>query len=148
VPLHSGGQSKPRLGGAFLLGLRDRGSRRPPGHRAAAAPPMPEPTRAIFLRVNAKWLQGGEIRTAGRHRLVELPTAVAEAALRHGHALADPGGEQARRLVAFAPPDFANHPPNACIDITQPPKAIPPSEVGLAPLRPVHCAIGEPRVGV
>jgi hypothetical protein len=47
----------------------------------------------------------------------------------------DPGSDRARKLVETWPPDYATIDAELCVDLTQARPAVPPAEVGLAPLR-------------
>jgi hypothetical protein len=79
----------------------------------------PEPRQRVFLLCNAKWREGDNTVTAGKHRVESLPLDVAKVALEHGHVL-PPDHEQVRRLREFETPDYARQPEDLCIDIAQP----------------------------
>jgi hypothetical protein len=76
------------------------------------AAPQPEPViekpaphvprKSVFLVVNGRWMEGGEVHTCGRHREISLPVEISSAALRHGHACLP---RRCRGLQDFAIPD-------------------------------------------
>ena len=79
------------------------------------AAPQPEPViekpaphvprKSVFLVVNGRWMEGGEVHTCGRHREISLPVEISSAALRHGHAL-EIDNPQVARLREYFPPDY------------------------------------------
>jgi hypothetical protein len=94
------------------------------------AAPQPEPViekpaphvprKSVFLVVNGRWMEGGEVHTCGRHREISLPIEISSAALRHGHAL-EIDNPQVARLREYFPPDYvANLPHDITVDLLRP----------------------------
>src|SRR5262249_2964932 len=81
----------------------------------------------------SRWMTAdGEVHTAGAHCRVAVPTRVADAALRHGHAF-PAESEAAQRILMIQGPDYAYHRPEHCVDLSPPKDAhLPPAEESLA----------------
>ena len=92
-----------------------------PAEPSAAPPPKPtEAMQEILLLAPSRWMTAdGEVHTAGAHCRVAVPTRVADAALRHGHAF-PAESEAAQRILMIQGPDYAYHRPEHCVDLAQP----------------------------
>jgi hypothetical protein len=110
-------------------------------------PPAPAPKverKQVFLRHPGKWVEAGEIITAGRHVTCSPPIAIALAAIEHGHGV-DPESRTAQELRGLQDPDFAFQPPASCLDISQPITPKPPEVHVTEPV--VHSALPGARTG-
>jgi hypothetical protein len=115
-----------------------------------AAPEPPPPAaierKQIFLRHPGKWVENGEIVTAGKHVVCMPPLAVALAAIQHGHAV-DPESRVAQELRRLQDPDYAFQPAASCFDISRPmPEPKPAEPRATEPI--VHSGLPGARVGV
>jgi hypothetical protein len=116
-------------------------------HAPASPPPAPPPIprRPVFLLVDGRWPDIDGERTAGRHRIVDLPVPIADSVLRLGLAIKETSGERARKLVEFSPPDYGRQPRDGCFDLVSGAKPAPPWERNLA--QSLHEHASEARVG-
>jgi hypothetical protein len=118
-----------------------------PAQQPANPPPPPVARQQIFLLINGQWLEtDGSIKTAGKHRVVDPPAAIAKLALEYGHAI-DPTNELSIILHQRQPPCYAVYSQSDCLDISQPKPLTPPVGPTAASL-PIHSEfVGRPRVG-
>jgi hypothetical protein len=104
-----------------MMGLFSKKRDAAPQPEPVIEKPAPHvPRKSVFLVVNGRWMEGGEVHTCGRHREISLPVEISSAALRHGHAL-EIDNPQVARLREYFPPDYvANLPLDITVDLLRP----------------------------
>jgi hypothetical protein len=95
---------------------------RSPEQPVEIAPPPDVECKLVFLTTDAKWDDVDGVRTAGKHRSIDLPVAIAEAAIKFGHGF-DPttedGADRAMRLAHWKSPDYCVHDESISVDISR-----------------------------
>jgi hypothetical protein len=104
----------------------DRPIPTPPPEPIAVVPAVYTERKSIFLLRAGKCTVDGEVLTFGRHRVACLPIEIADAAIRHGHAV-EPASDVARTESQrdMGGPDYAAQDPRYCADLMQPHKEGP-----------------------